>query len=416
MRTLADWLAHQQAQHPLNIDLGLDRVGAVAQRLGLLPYALPSVIVGGTNGKGSTTAFLTAFARAAGLRVGTYTSPHLQRYNERVALDGEPVDDDTLVAAFEAIEAARSDTPLTFFEYGTLAALWVFRARGVEVAVLEVGLGGRLDATNLVDADVAVLCSVGLDHTEWLGPTREHIGREKSGIFRAGHPVVLGSADMPQSVHARIAELGCEAVWPGQGYDIDAVLAGLPEPALQGPIQRGNAAAALTAFRALVRRHPALAQRRVLDEAWAGEGLRSARLRGRFQRIPAASAEGPEWILDVAHNEDSARTLAQSLAAAPCDGQTRAVVGILADKDAETIGRVLADQIDEWVLCGLPGERGVDAEALRQRLPPSCRSVALAPDIAHGCATALALSGRGDRIVVFGSFHAVGPALDWLGL
>jgi dihydrofolate synthase/folylpolyglutamate synthase len=416
MRTLVDWLAHQQAQHPLSIDLGLERVGSVARRLGLLPYALPSVIVGGTNGKGSTTAFLTAFARAAGLRVGTYTSPHLQRYNERVALDGEPVDDGSLVSAFEAIEAVRGETPLTFFEFGTLAALWVFKARGVEVAVLEVGLGGRLDATNLVDADVAVLCSVGLDHTDWLGPTREHIGREKAGIFRAGHPVVLGSADMPQSVHARIAELGCEAVWPGRGYEIDAVLAGLPEPALQGSIQRGNAAAALTAFRALMRRRPELGRRRTLDAAWAGEGLRGARLRGRFQRIPPVAADGPEWILDVAHNEDSARSLARSLAALPCDGRTRAVVGILADKDAEAIGRILAPCIDEWVLCGLPGERGVEAEVLRRRLPPACRSVALAPDIAHGCATALALSRPGDRIVVFGSFHAVGPALDWLGV
>lgn len=416
MRTLADWLAHQQAQHPLGIDLGLDRVGAVAQRLGLLPYRPPSVIVGGTNGKGSTTAFLTAFARAAGLRVGTYTSPHLQRYNERVALDGEPVDDAQLVSAFEAIEAARGDTPLTFFEYGTLAALWVFQDRGVDLAVLEVGLGGRLDATNLVDADVAVLCSVGLDHTDWLGPTREHIGREKAGIFRAGHPVVLGSADMPKSVHARIDELGCDAVWPGRGYEIETVLAGLPEPALRGPIQRGNAAAALVAFRALVRRRPGLVRGRALDAAWAAEGLRGARLRGRFQRIAPASPEAPEWILDVAHNEDSARTLAESLAALPCAGLTRAVVGILADKDAEAIGRILAASIDEWVLCGLPGERGVEAEALRRRLPPSCRSVALAPDIAHGCGTALALSRPGDRIVVFGSFHAVGPALDWLGV
>jgi dihydrofolate synthase/folylpolyglutamate synthase len=416
MRTLADWLAHQQAQHPLSIELGLDRVGAVAQRLGLLPYALPSVIVGGTNGKGSTTAFLTAFARAAGLRVGTYTSPHLQRYNERIALDGEPVDDDTLVAAFEAIEAARGDTPLTFFEYGTLAALWVFRTRDVELAVLEVGLGGRLDATNLVDADVAVLCSVGLDHTDWLGPTREHIGREKAGIFRAGHPVVLGSADMPRSVRARIAELGCDAVWPGHGYEIEAVLDGLPEPALQGAVQRGNAAAALTAFRALLRRRPALARRCAPEPAWAAEGLRGARLRGRFQRLGPLAPDAPEWILDVAHNEDSAQSLASSLAATPCEGRTRAVVGILADKDAAAIGRTLAASIDEWVLCGLPGERGVDAEALRRVLPPACRSVALAPDIAHGCGAALALSRPGDRIVVFGSFHAVGPALDWLGL
>lgn len=416
MRTLADWLAHQQAQHPRTIDLGLERVGAVARRLGLLPYAVPSIIVGGTNGKGSTTAFLTAAARAAGLTVGTYTSPHLQRYNERIALDGEPVDDATLVAAFEAIEAARGETALTFFEYGTLAALHVFRERAVALAVLEVGLGGRLDATNLVDADVAVLCSVGLDHTDWLGPTREDIGREKAGIFRAGQPVVLGSDDMPTSVHARIAALGCEAVWPGRGYAIDTELAGLPEPALRGRVQRGNAAAALVAFRTLVRRRPGLVRADALDAAWAAETLRSARLRGRFQRVAPGAAEAPEWILDVAHNEDSARTLADSLAALPCAGRTWAVVGILADKDAAAIGTALAAHIDGWVLCGLPGDRGVDAEALRRRLPAGCRSVALAPDIPHGCETARALARPGDRIVVFGSFHAVGPALDWLGL
>jgi dihydrofolate synthase/folylpolyglutamate synthase len=321
-----------------------------------------------------------------------------------------------LVEAFEVIESVRGETPLTFFEYGTLAALQIFRSQAVELAVLEVGLGGRLDATNLVDAEVAVLCSVGLDHTDWLGPTREHIGREKAGIFRPGRPVVLGSADMPQSVHERIAALGCEAVWPGKGYEIETVLAGLPALGLSGPIQRGNAAAALVAFRALVQRQPALAHRRGLDAAWAAEGVSGARLRGRFQRLAAVSPGGPEWILDVAHNEDSARTLAESLAALPCSGRTWAVVGILADKDAAAIGRELASSIDGWVLCGIAGERGVDAETLRGRLPSSCRSVALAPDIGHGCATAAALASAGDRVVVFGSFHTVGPALDWLGL
>ena len=177
MRTLADWLAHQQAQHTRDIDLGLERVGAVAQRLGVLPYPIPTVIVGGTNGKGSTTAFLTSLGRAAGLKVGTYTSPHLQRYNERIAIDGEPVADAALVEAFEVIEPVRGETPLTFFEYGTLAALQIFCSQAVDLAVLDVGLGGRLDATNLVDAEVAVLCSIGLDHTDWLGPTREHICR-----------------------------------------------------------------------------------------------------------------------------------------------------------------------------------------------------------------------------------------------
>jgi len=447
MRTLDDWLAYQQAQHPRDIDLGLERVGAVARRLGLLPWTPPTVIVGGTNGKGSTTAFLTALGCAAGLRTGTYNSPHLQRYNERVSVDGEPVDDATLVEAFERIEAAREGVPLTFFEYGTLAALLAFRAHGCGFVVLEVGLGGRLDATNIVDADVAVLCSVGLDHTDWLGPTREHIGREKSGIFRAGRPVVLGSADMPQSVGEALRTLGCEALWPERDFHVDIVAAGgdraaaqggwhwhgrgaslagltlqdLPAPVLPGPIQYHNAAAAIAAFTALCRRRSELAGAMPTASSAAAEGavalaLRSARLRGRFQRINEWPAGGPEWILDVAHNAEAAQVLAEALSAQPVAGRTFAVAGILQDKDAAAIGAALQGVIDGWVLVGLPGERGGDPEALRRRLPETCRSLALAPDVEHGCGAALALARRGDRIVVLGSFLTVGPALDWLGL
>lgn len=440
MRTLADWLAFQQAQHPRDIDLGLDRVGEVARRLGLLPWAPPTVIVGGTNGKGSTTAFLTALGRAAGLCTGTYNSPHLQRYNERVSVDGEPGDDATLVTAFEQIEAVRDGVPLTFFEYGTLAALLAFRARGCGLVVLEVGLGGRLDATNIIDADVAVLCSVGLDHTDWLGPTREHIGREKAGIFRAAHPVVLGSADMPATVVEATTTLGCETLWPGREFQLErhaaegasparwswrgagASLAGLafeglPDPALPGPIQYDNAAAAIAAFMALARRRPEIGRVvAVAPAAWVATALRGTRLRGRFQRIAEWPAGGPEWILDVAHNADAARVLAGALAARPAAGRTYAVAGILQDKDAAAIGEALQRVIDGWVLCGLPGERGGDAESLRRRLPPACRSVALAPDVEHACGAALALAQPGDRIVVLGSFITVGPALDWLGL
>jgi len=445
MRTLDDWLVYQQAQHPRDIDLGLERVGAVARRLGLLPWTPPTVIVGGTNGKGSTTAFLTALGRAAGLRTGTYNSPHLQRYNERVSVDGEPVDDATLVGAFERIEAARDGVPLTFFEYGTLAALLAFRAHGCGFVVLEVGLGGRLDATNIVDADVAVLCSVGLDHTDWLGPTREHIGREKAGIFRAGRPVVLGSADMPQSVGEASAALGCEALWPGRDFHVEPIeptapagqgrwrwrgsgasLAGLtlhdlPAPVLPGPIQYHNAAAAIAAFAALCRRRAELAGAMPTGSFAVADGpiaaaLRTARLRGRFQRIAEWPTGGPEWILDVAHNAEAAQVLAQALSAQPATGRTYAVAGILQDKDAAAIGAALQGVIDGWVLVGLPGERGGDPEALRRRLPESCRSLALAPDVEHGCGAALALARPGDRIVVLGSFLTVGPALDWLGL
>jgi len=419
---LPDWLAHQQAQHPNAIELGLDRVRDVAQRLNLLPAKYPSIIVGGTNGKGSTVAFLTALCRAAGLRTGTYTSPHLQRYNERVAIDGQPVDDATLIRAFERIEQARGDTPLTFFEYGTLAAFVIFDEAAVGAAVIEVGLGGRLDATNIIDADVAVLCSVGLDHQDWLGPTVEEIGREKAGIFRERRPVILGSSDMPKSVHAAIAHLQCPVSqldqdfffeqdgeswrWRGSGHGFES----LPLPALKGPIQLRNAATAIAAFLAWQRVCPTPSRELV------ARGLTTAELRGRFQCIAPTQADDPEWILDVAHNEDSARVLAEALKASAVAGKTLGVVGILQDKDAATIGESLAGVIDEWVLCGLEGPRGSTAEDLRARLPASCRSVALAPDVSHGCATARALARRGDRIVVFGSFHVVGPALDWLGL
>jgi dihydrofolate synthase/folylpolyglutamate synthase len=434
---LADWLAHQQAQHPATIELGLERVRDVAQRLGLMPWPIPSVIVGGTNGKGSTVAFLTALSRAAGLRVGTYTSPHLQRYNERVAIDALPVDDAALVRAFERIEAARAGTSLTFFEYGTLAAFLVFQEQGVDAAVIEVGLGGRLDATNIIDADVAVLCSVGLDHMDWLGPTVEDIGREKAGIFRAGRPVILGSPSLPVTVHETTRRLDCVVRTLGRDFHIESphtpavdgtrgswrgwsqCFDSLPPPALAGPIQSRNAATAIAAFVEWLRVRPELTRRipgGALSSALLGEALLEVQLRGRCQRVFPEGDAGPEWILDVAHNADSAGVLAAALAALPPARRTFAVVGILADKDASVIGERLADSLDDWVLCGLEGPRGSTAEALRHRLPERCRTVALAPDVSHGCAAARALAGAGDRIVVFGSFHVVGPALDWLGL
>jgi len=427
--SLADWLAFQQTQHPKIIELGLDRVREVARRLALLPWAIPSIIVGGTNGKGSTVAFLTAIARACGLCTGTYTSPHLQRYNERVSLDGVAVDDATLTAAFERIERARDGVALTFFEYGTLAALEIFRAQEVRLALIEVGLGGRLDATNLIDAEVAVLCSVGLDHQQWLGPTLEDIGREKAGIFRKSRPVVLGSAAMPASVHAALAALRCKARWIDTDFKVEAAGEGghwtwrsatqafesLPAPALAGPIQPRNAATAIAAFLELQpeQRFPAAA---ALDASTLARALREVHLRGRLQRHPPLHRDDPEWVLDVAHNEDAARVLAASLRSLPSARRTLAVLGVLDDKDAGGIVAALAGLIDGWVLCGVDDPRGGTPESLRARLPSSLPCVVLAPDVAHGCAAARALAGEGDRIVVLGSFHVVGPALEWLGI
>jgi dihydrofolate synthase/folylpolyglutamate synthase len=402
MRPLADWLAHQQAQHPNAIELGLERVREVATRLSLLPWRIPTVLVAGTNGKGSTVAGLTALARASGLRVGTYTSPHLQHYNERIAIDGAPVSDAQLIEAFERIEQARGTVPLTFFEYGTLAAYLVFATQRVEVAMVEVGLGGRLDATNIIDADVAVITSIGLDHMDWLGPTVEHIGREKAGICRAGHPVILGMPPWPVSVREVIATLNCPVRELGVDFE--------PIPTLVGPARAVNGAAALAAFETLLERRADLVPPHRLDRAASLAALQQAAPRGRFQRV---QHEACEWILDVAHNADSARVLAEALRTLP-PARTLGVVGILGDKDATAIGESLAPVIDEWVLCGLEGARGCDAETLRSRLPSQVQSVALVADVAEGCATACALAAPGSRVVVFGSFHVVGPALDWL--
>jgi dihydrofolate synthase/folylpolyglutamate synthase len=409
--------------HGPAIDLTLERVRAVAQRMHLLEAHCPTAIVGGTNGKGSTATMLAAMLAAVGRRVGLFTSPHLLHYCERVQIDGQPVEAAALVAAFERIEAARGDITLTFFEYNTLAALEVFRVAGVQSRVLEVGLGGRLDATNIVDADVAVLCSVGLDHRDWLGETLEQIGAEKSGIFRAGRPVVLGSAQMPASVWRAIGALNCRAYtatrefhWhlnadaEAASWDYESALcrlARLPAPALRGQIQYANAATALTTL-LLLQGPDACATGPV------GSALRELHLPGRFQ---IARVAGLEWILDVAHNEPAAQVLAGALAARAHTGRTLAVAGILADKDAAAITRALDGEVDTWVLAGVSDEaRGQSAQALAARLPPLRSAPIVQADVARACAWARELARPGDRIVVLGSFHTVGPALAWLGL
>ncbi len=430
LRTLAQWLQYQQGVHARSIDLSLDRVREVAARLGLLQQRCPAAIVGGTNGKGSTAVMLAQLLRSAGRRVGLYTSPHLVRYNERVQVDGREATDEALVGAFECIEAARDALTLTYFEYGTLAALELFRESAVDVMVLEVGLGGRLDATNIVDADVALLCSVGMDHRDWLGDSLEQIGAEKAGIFRRGQPVVLGSPDMPSSVWERLQALGCRALcatrefsWQieGAGYAFEpwhyrgpqGVLGPLAAPGLPGAIQYGNAACALTALQFVG--GAGECGRECISEA-----LRALVLPGRFQIVPPRGHSGHgeiEWILDVAHNEPAAQVLAAALRARPCAGRTLAVAGILADKDAAAISRTLDAVIDQWVLASVHDEpRGLSADALAGRLAPLRTTPLRDSSVGEACARARALARPGDRVVVLGSFHVVGPALTWLGL
>jgi dihydrofolate synthase/folylpolyglutamate synthase len=428
MRTLAEWLQLQESVHPKTIDLGLERVTRVAHALGVAAPAFQVLTIGGTNGKGSVAAHAEALLSARGVYTGLFTSPHLVRYNERIRIAGVEVSDAELIDAFERIEAARGATTLTFFEYNTLAALAIFVRRRVEVAVLEVGLGGRLDATNLLPADVAVIASVGLDHRDWLGDSLESIGAEKAGIFRAGRPAVLGTGDMPASVYAALAALGVQPLVAGRDFTWEVsggrwsyraaglALGGLVPSRLAGSIQYRNAATALAAVAALGAGTPLPG---ALDQRTVNAALADVRLAGRLQIVP-----GPvEWILDIAHNEPAARVLAGHLrerapppAAAGTRGRTLAVAGVLADKDAAGIGAALAPLIDHWIVCALPGARGGSAAGLAQRLELGATELAPADSVAQGCEMAREWARPGDRVVVFGSFHTVGPALEWLGI
>ncbi len=424
--SLEQWLSRQEAAHPKAIDLGLDRVRQVARRLGLERPAATVITVAGTNGKGSTAAHLEALLLAAGCSTGLFTSPHFIRYNERVRIDGSEADDAALVAAFERIEAARADISLTFFEYNTLAALWLFAERSVRFALLEVGLGGRLDAVNLVDADAAVLCSVGFDHRDWLGDTLDEIGAEKAGVFRPGRPAVLGTPRMPESVYSSIERLGAVPVvaerdfswrieeggrWSYQGARLR--LGELPPSRLQGSIQYRNAATALAALEALSGPQSCEARRPPpLDQAAVASALGRVRLAGRFQVVPGAI----EWILDIAHNPPAAEVLCAQLRERPCRGRTLAVIGILGDKDAAAIAAALAPAIDGWFLCALPPPRGIDAAELARRLAAVAADPALSGSVREALESARRAARPGDRVIVCGSVLTVGPALEWLGV
>jgi len=419
MLSLEQWLAFQSQVHPQAIDLGLDRLRQVQDRLGWRQPKVPVITVAGTNGKGSVSGYCAAIMAAAGYRVGTFTSPHLRDYRERIRIHDRLASADELVAAFERIEHARGEVGLTFFEYNTLAALLLFEAAQLDAWVLEVGMGGRLDAVNVVDPDVAVVVSIGLDHQEYLGSTLAAIAREKAGIFRQGRPAVLGSRDMPtvveeiaRTIGAPLKRLGTEYTYAAQGvtwryrgnrWDLPH----LPPPALMGDTQYANAATAIAALEEIDARLP-------IPAAAVAQGLKELRLVARFQVI-AAKAAAPMWILDVAHNPDAARVLARNLRDHPCGGRTLAVCGILADKDASGIAGALRGCIDAWWCVPTDGERGRSAVALAQTVQSQvAASVGAVDSIAAGCAAAFAAATPADRIVVFGSFHVVGPVLDWL--
>lgn len=416
-RTLGDWLAYLESLHPKAIELGLERVRTVKQRLGLNP-AFPLITVGGTNGKGSTCALLEAMLSAAGYRVGCYTSPHLLTYNERVRIARDPAADQALCRAFEAVEGARGEISLTYFEFGTLAAMWLFMEAGVDVAVLEVGLGGRLDAVNVFDADVAVVTSVDIDHTEYLGSTREAIGHEKAGIYRGGRPAICADADPPATLvdHARAigadlrligrdfggeAQTGQWRFW-STGPDHAARRDALPYPALVGAYQLNNAAAALAALGALGARLP-------MSQAEVRRGLHEVALPGRFQVLPGR----PLRVLDVAHNPHAARALAANLARQPGGGRTLAVLAMLGDKDMAGVVRAVGDQVASWFLAGLPPPRGASASMLRDALVQAGvrGEVSLFDDVPAAYRAACLAAAQDDRILIFGSFYTVAAVL-----
>lgn len=410
------WLVRLESFSPTEINLGLDRVASVLQRLDL---ELPGTVflVGGTNGKGSSVVMLEALLAEAGKRTGGYLSPHVQRYNERIRVAGNEASDDAIIAAFERIEALRGEVPLTYFEYGTLAALVVFARASLDAIVLEVGMGGRLDAVNVVEPTASLITNVALDHCAWLGDDVETIGTEKAGIMRPGKPTVFADRKPPRSIVRRAEELGAQLVIAGHDYDWRAAgelwdwrgarhrLEGLARPALRGDIQLQNAAGVLALLEAAG--FDALLEKSVADRAFA-RGM----LRGRMQTMRS----GGEWLLDVAHNPAAAQVLATTLAGLPASGQTVAVIGMLDDKDVEGVAAALAPVVDTWVALTADSPRAIAANELARRIANvTDRPCLVAGTLTEALDYARKTRGEDGRVLVTGSFYTVGPVLTALG-
>ena len=438
--TLADWLAWIERLHPKTIELGLDRLRTVAQRLGL-QLDCTVITVAGTNGKGSTCAMLESILLQAGYRVALYTSPHLVHFNERARVDGVPATDEQLLPHFEAVERARGDEQLTYFEFTTLAILRLFAAQAPDVAILEVGLGGRLDAVNLVDADCAIVTSIDIDHTEFLGDTREAIGLEKAHVFRAGRPAICSDPLPPASLVAHAQAIGADLWLFGRDFNYAGDRQqwsyggrqqrrnSLAFPALRGANQLLNASGVLAALEALRNRLP-------VPQQAVRQGLSAVELPGRFQVLPGR----PVVVLDVAHNPHAAAHLASNLDGMGLTRRTWGVFGAMADKDIEAIVEHLKTRIDHWLLVDLPGARAATAQMLQERLaaagvrsgdpllrggtsiPPvstqgnaveaSVRIVETHSTPREALAAAQARAGQDDRIVAFGSFLTVADVLE----
>lgn len=420
---LAEWLERVESLHPNEIDLGLARIAQVSRQMGLSDIARKVITVAGTNGKGSTVCMLSSILSAAGYQVGSYTSPHLIHYNERVRLNGTPVSDEALCESFTRVDAAREGVELTYFEFGALAAFDLFARSDLDVVVLEVGLGGRLDAVNLIDCDVAVLTTVALDHTDWLGETREEIGFEKAGVFRAGAPAICGETDLPLTVINHAQSLSANLMRRGEVYDFNkhadesiegmqvwdwngsrgneaVVLKNLPLPSL--PLV--NAATTLQALHQLNMDIPEQAIR---------EGLMNASLPGRYQRL-----EQPvPMLLDVAHNPEAAAYLVERLKEENNSGRTFALLGMLSDKDSDEVLSIMQPVIDEWAVCDLDTPRAIAAITLQEKLAElGDTEVNTYANAAAAMESLTHRVGKDDLLIVFGSFFTVGAVLEALSI
>ena len=414
---LADWLAWQESLHFTAIELGLDRCNKVAGRMGLLQTNSKVISISGTNGKGSSAAMLDAMLRQTGYKVGTYTSPHLTRYNERICIDGRQVTDEQLCHSFNRIDQARGDISLTYFEFGTLAALDIFQRSELDIIILEVGLGGRLDAVNILDADIALVVTIDLDHEKWLGYTRESIGREKAGIFRRERPAICSDLAAPDSISAYAQEAGALLYQAGQDFTCrmdsdtwtwkctDRVYEGLPKPGINNIRQVQNAAGVLMVLEAMAGEFP-------VSQETIRACLRDFRLAGRFQVIPG---EIP-CILDVAHNRQAVSALVENVRKIPCHGETHIVIGMLKDKNHTAVFEELEEIADRWYVAELQADRAASLTELTGALVKYEDEAKIKQfrTVNEALADAEACCYIGDRIIVTGSFVTVGTAIDYL--
>jgi len=419
---LSEWLAWLETLSPTEINLGLERTEQVLERLEL-PRPPHVLLIAGTNGKGSSVAMTDALLRASALRTGAYTSPHISRFNERIVLDGVPASDADIIAAFERVEAARRDIELTYFEFGTLAAAVVFAAADLDVWILEVGLGGRLDATNAIDPTASLITNVSLDHCDWLGHDVESIAFEKAGVMRPGIPTVFGDKKVPASVVRQASKSDAILLQAGRDFDFDSQESGawswhgpsraienLHPPGLLGEFQKGNAAAVLMLLEAA-------GLSAAVDTDLINRVLPDVSLAGRLQRLTVDTEGYPanEWLLDVAHNPAAAEVLAMTLAAIRTDGETIAIVGLLDDKDVEGVVGPLLPQVNQWIAMTADSQRAITANELGGRIANLAGRACL---VAESTAAAIELARRtaseNDRILATGSFFTVSPILEQL--